>query len=98
MEGWKSQQEVKCGIVVSSSAGDGLEPDYIQNGTTNEMRINSNERYSHKTETAAGAGVYDNVVHISILLQHKTTIGEKPNNTVNIYIFQLQLLIGLKCV
>ena len=47
---------------VQGSAGDGLEPDYnMENNPLYEMRIKSNERHSHKTETAAGTGVYENV-------------------------------------
>ena len=67
----QSQQEMKCGVVgnlaydvvhVQGSAGDGLEPDYnMENNPLYEMRIKSNERHSHKTETATGAGVYENM-------------------------------------
>ena len=64
----RSKQEMKSGVVgnlvhhVQGSAGDGLEPDYnMENNPLYEMRIKSNERHSHKTETAAGAGVYENV-------------------------------------
>ena len=66
----QSQQEMKYGVVgnpaynihVQSSGDDGLEPDYnMENKPLYEMRIKSNERHSHKTETAAGAGVYENV-------------------------------------
>ena len=67
----QSQQEMKCGGVgnpaydvvhVQGSAGDGLEPDYnMENNPLYEMRIKSNERYSHKTEKAAGTCVYENV-------------------------------------
>ena len=68
----QSQQEMKCGVVgnpaydvvhVQCSAGDGLEPDYnTENNPLYEMGIKSNfKRHSHKTETAAGAGVYENV-------------------------------------
>ena len=49
-------------VHVQGSAGDGLEPDYnMENNPLYEMRIKSNERHSHKTETAAGAGVYENL-------------------------------------
>ena len=69
---WKqSQQEMKCGVVgnpaydvvhVQGSAGDGVEPDYnMENNPLYEMRIKSNERHSHKTQTTAGACVYENV-------------------------------------
>ena len=64
----QSKQEMKSGVVgnpiyhVQGSAGDGLEPDYnIENNPLYKMRIKSNERHSHKTETVAGAGVYENV-------------------------------------
>ena len=62
---------MKCGVVgnlaydvvhVQGSAGDGLEPDYnMENNPLYEMRIKSNERHSHKTKTATGAGVYENM-------------------------------------
>ena len=67
---------MKCGVVgnpaydvvhVQGSAGDGLEPDYnMENNPLYEMRIKSNERHSHKTDTAAGASVYDNVNNVSL--------------------------------
>ena len=67
----QSQQEMKGGVMgnpaydvvhVQGLAGDGLEPDYnMENNSLYEMRIKSNERHSHKTETAAGVGVYENV-------------------------------------
>ena len=70
----QSQQEMKCGVVgnpaydvvhVQGSAGDGLEQDYnMENNPFYEMRIKSNERHSHKTETAAGASVYENVENV----------------------------------
>ena len=50
-------------VHVQGSAGDGLEPDYnMENNPLYEMRIQANERHSHKTETAAGAGVYENLI------------------------------------
>ena len=68
----QSQQEIKCGVVgnpaydvvhVQGSAGDGLEPDYnMENNPLYEMRIKLNERYSHKTEAATVAGVYENII------------------------------------
>ena len=67
----QNQQKMECGVVgnpaydvvhVQGSAGDGLEPDYnMENNPLYEMRIKSNERHSHKTETAAGTDVYENV-------------------------------------
>ena len=50
-------------VHVQGSVGDGLaEPDYnMENNPLYEMRIKSNQRHSHKTETAAGAGVYENM-------------------------------------
>ena len=72
----QSQQEIKCGVVgnlaydvvhVQHSAGDGLEPDYnIENNPLYEMWIKSNERHSHKKETAAGAGVYENIYDVAL--------------------------------
>ena len=72
----QSQQEMKCGVVknpaydvvhVQGSAGDGLEPDCnMENNPLYEMRIKSNERHSHKTDTAAGAGVYENVDNVTL--------------------------------
>ena len=54
-------------VRVQGSAGDGLEPDYnMENNPLYEMRIKLNERHSHKTETAAGAGVYENVGNVSL--------------------------------
>ena len=67
---------MKCGVVgnpaydvvrVKGSASDGLEPDYnMENNPLYEMRIKSNERHSQKTETAAGAGVYENVDNVAL--------------------------------
>ena len=40
------------GVHVQSSVGDRLEPDYnMENNPLYEMRILSNEGYSHKTQT-----------------------------------------------
>ena len=38
----------------------------MENNPLYEMRIKSNERHSHKTETAAGAGVYENVDNVNL--------------------------------
>ena len=72
----QSQQEMKCGVVrnpaydvvhVQGSAGDGLEPNYnMENNPLYEMRIKSNWRHPNKTETAAGAGVYENVDNVTL--------------------------------
>ena len=73
----KSQQEMKCGVVgnpaydvvhVQGSAGDELEQDYnMENNPLYEMRIKSNiEKHSHKTATAAGACVYENVDNVAL--------------------------------
>ena len=65
---------MKCGVVenpaydvghVQGFTGDGL--DYnMENNPLYEMRIKSNERHSHKTETAAGAGVYEDVDNVTL--------------------------------
>ena len=67
---------MKCDVVgnpsydvvhVQGSAGDGLEPDYnMENNPLYEMRIKLNGRHSHKTDTAAGASVYENVDNVSL--------------------------------
>ena len=64
----QSKQKMKSGVVgnpvhhIQGLEGDGVEPDYnMENNPLYEMRTKLNERHLHKTETAAGAGVYENV-------------------------------------
>ena len=67
---------MKCGVVgnpvydvvhVQCSAGYGLEPDYnMEYNPLYEMSSKSNERHSQKTETGAGAGVYENVDNVTL--------------------------------
>ena len=50
------------GVHVQGSASDRLEPDYnMENNPLYEMRILSNEGYSHKTQTPAPVPVYETV-------------------------------------
>ena len=50
------------GVYVQGSAGDRLEPDHnMENNPLYEMRLLSNEGYSHKTQTPAPVPVYETV-------------------------------------
>ena len=98
----QSQREMKCSVVgnpaydvvhVQGSAGDGLEPDYnMENNPLYEMRIKLNERPSHKTETAAAAGVYDNVDNAALWGRGKlfpnssTHVFKLESSCINIYL------------
>ncbi|CAI7990408.1 hypothetical protein GBAR_LOCUS478, partial [Geodia barretti] len=66
----RNREQEKCDVVensaygvhVQGSAGDRLEPDYnMENNPLYEMRILSNERHSHKTQTPTPVPVYETV-------------------------------------